>query len=50
MTHLLRGTAAGLVRAVFFALATGLLAACSGGVTDPAANPAPTPTPVVGPT
>jgi hypothetical protein len=47
VTHLFRGTAAGLARAALLAMATGLLAACSGGVTDPAANPAPTPTPVV---
>lgn len=46
MTHPLRGTAAGLARAAFLAMAAAVVASCSGGVTDPASNPAPTPQPL----
>ena len=41
--HSFRGTAAGLVRAALI-LVTGVLAACSGAVSDPAGNPTPAPT------
>jgi hypothetical protein len=47
VTHSFRGIAAGFAGPALVAMAALFLAACSGAVTDPAGNPAPTPTPVV---